>query len=121
MKDNTPTVEQMNEVIGIFMGGMWKDVNIGGNPYKRFYMPLKSGWDYVKSTFSLDYHRSWDELIPVIKQIKAMHLDILKQAYILDYMKAAAEMNRGLVSLDIEKAHAGVYKFLQWYNQNKNQ
>lgn len=118
MQSKEPTISEMNEIIGIFMGGKWETKMIARRSHRRFYYSDKP-FEYVKDTTHLNYHKSWDELIPVIKRIKGMHMDILKQAYVLDYMKAAGAMNSGLISLDIDKAHKGVYEFLMWYNQNK--
>ncbi|HTG56475.1 MAG TPA: hypothetical protein VL943_09420 [Niabella sp.] len=105
------TVEQMNETIAVFDG------------YKRY--EDESGVWFMKEgqikclhtkASDLQYHTSWDALIKVIKKIKGMHMDILKQAQVMDYMKAAGPINSGMSFLDIEKAHAGVYSFLVWYN-----
>lgn len=102
------TTEMMNEVIARFES-------------RKFYGHTidKFGGDTGNALPEMKYHTSWDWLIPVIQKIKGVHLDILKQAYVMDYMKAAAHMNSGLVSLKIEEAHLGVYKFLTWYNQQK--
>jgi hypothetical protein len=96
---STVSIDVMNEVIARFMADFREK-------------QLDSG-------MQLKYHTSWDWLIPVVKKIKGMHTDILKQAYVMDYMKAAAPMNYGLCFLDIEKTHAGVYSFLVWYNKSK--
>jgi hypothetical protein len=118
MQSKEPTIAEMNEIIGIFMGGKWEIKNIAGRNHRRFYYS-DIPFAYVKDTTHLNYHKSWDELIPVIKKVKGMHFDILNQTYVLDYMKAASHMNSGYLSLDIDKAHKGVYEFLLWYNQNK--
>lgn len=113
-----PTTEMMNEVIARFVGG--KRIQ---HPSQKFFSEDHFGYVCHKGHWwnerNLQYHTSWDWLIPVIQKIKGMHLDILKQAYVMEYMKAAAHMNSGLLSLKIEEAHLGVYKFLTWYNQQK--
>lgn len=108
-------INEMNEAIALFDG--WQP-NYGGagSPY------YSKATDFIPRfamVVDMQYHTSWDWLMPVIKKIKGMHMDILKQAYILDYMKAAGAMNSGWISLDIDKAHKGVYEFLIWHNQQK--
>lgn len=139
MSSDTPSIAFMNYTINKFMGCEKVAVAYSGSEEETEWQRNNEDWmdkvgitqvgDYAVNVKDnkwyrwedVKYHTSWDWLIPVIKKIKGMHLDILKQSYVLDYMHAAAQMNSGLISLDIVKAHAGVYKFLQWYNQNKNQ
>jgi hypothetical protein len=118
---NELTIEQMNEVIGVFMGGLWKNVEIAGKPIKRFYYEDKP-FMFVKNTEQLCYHNDWNELMPVIKKVRWMHTDLLltAKAGVGSYIKAAGEMNRGLISCDIDKAHNGVYQFIQWYNKQQS-
>lgn len=114
---NEPTISDMNSVIAVFDGGkLISDCSIIDDDQEREYWQFKGS---IVATGMLKYHKSWDDLVPVIKKIKGMHMDILQQAFVLDYMKAAAHMNSGLLSLDIDKAHRGVYDFLTWYNQQK--
>lgn len=98
-----PTIDQMNEGIAEFMNKELYDKWMATDGE----IPVKG----------LKYHTSWDWLIPVIKKVKSMHLDILQRTFVLDYMKAAGKMNSGYIDLDIEKAHKGVYEFLIWFNQ----
>lgn len=109
-----PTIEQMNEAIGVFMGYKMYD--------KRYPRNHGIGAPEVEPERCLiiqktKYHTSWDWLMPVVKKIKGMHFDILQRTLIMEYMHAAAPMNSALISIDLEKLHAGVYNFLLWYNQ----
>jgi len=101
-------IESMNVVIARFEGRKFF-----GHTIDKF------GGDTCNALPEMKYHTSWDWIIPVIQKIKSIHLDILKQAYVMDYMKAASHMNSGLISLKIEEAHLGVYKFLTWHNENQ--
>ena len=105
-----PTVEAMNEVIARFMGYYF---NAG-----KFYSNGGGRGAWFKEA---KYHESWDWLMPVVKKIKSIHFDILRQrANIMDYMRAAAPMNSALISIDLVGLHKGVYEFLTWYNKQKN-
>lgn len=106
-----PTIEQMNEAIALFMGLKPRLVQ-PPDPALR----CIEVWHNNESQ-SMKYHTSWDWLMPVVKKIKGMHFDILQRTLIMEYMHAAAPMNSALISIDIEKLHAGVYDFLLWYNQ----
>lgn len=109
---NEPTIEQMNEVIALFDG--WQRYE------DKFGIWFKRG-ELIKCLHpklqDLQYHKSWDALMPVVKKIRGMHMDILQRIGIGEYMHAAAPMNSALLSYDIEKMHLGVYNFLIWYNQ----
>lgn len=111
-QNNEPTISSMNEAICEFMGGhrmIFDTIHV----YKG---PDEIEWE---TGHYLKYNTSWDWLIPVVKKIKGMHLDILRQSFVMEYMHAAAPMNNGLISIDLEKLHKGVYQFIQWYNQSK--
>lgn len=110
-----PTISQMNEAIAKFWGGLKVPHPSLGHPHYGYYTPF--GW-YNEN--NIKYHSSWDWLMPVIKRVREMHSGILKTVGggVSGYIKAAGEMNRGLISCDIDKAHAGLYKFIQWYNQS---
>lgn len=114
MQSNEPTIEQMDKAIAEFM-----ELETDNEPHlaHRRTVYLVNGYWYPLR--KLKYNTSWDWLMPVIKKIKGMHLDILNQPHVLGYMKAAGAMNSGLITLEIDKAHKGVYEFLIWYNQNK--
>lgn len=69
-----PTIAQMNETIGIFMGGKWKTVEIAkGISQKRFYY-ADGLFNFVKDTVNLDYHQDWRDLMPVVEKICKIRL-----------------------------------------------
>jgi len=122
---NQQEIDDKNEVIAIFDG--WEFVAGDPNHKCKFCYagdePCTQAIDrFIKNGrtlfhFQLKYHTSWDALIPVIKKIKSMHMDILNQTYVMSYMKAASLMNSSLLTLDIGAAYEGVYQFLQWYQK----
>jgi hypothetical protein len=128
MSSDIPTIDDINEVIAGFEGYQFLE----GDPTHK--CPYCIGGDepcspainrFVKNSrivfhYELKYHSSWDALIPVCKKIKSTK--ITGMPALMAHMDATKEMNNGLVSLDIEKTHKGVYNFIVWLNnQNKNQ
>lgn len=93
---NEATIEAMNEAIARFMGMEGTD-------------------EFIQKNYQ--YQKSWDLLIPVCQKIKAIkYPDFVS---LMTMMSATQEMNNGLVSLDLDRTHKGVYKFLIWFNQQK--
>lgn len=129
--DATDAMDDMNEAIAIFDGYQF----LKGDPTHKCNFcfagdePCTPAVDrFVKNGrtlfhYQLKYHTSWDWLMPVIKRIREQHTDLLLTLKngVGEYIKAAGAMNSGLISCDIDKAHAGVNNFIQWYHQNKNQ
>lgn len=126
---NEPTIDTVNKTIAVFDG--WQFIK--GDPTHKCNFCFAGDEPCLPSVdrfmkeklilvhYELKYHEDWNELIRVIKKIKGRHMDILQQTFVMDYMKAAGPMNSGLISLDIDKAHKGVYQFITWYNQQKQQ
>lgn len=109
-QSNEPTVEQMNEAIALFMG--WAKKKAG-----EF---TKDG--YLRYTWELEYHASWDALMPVGKKIRDLLQDMLNKR------PPHTACNGDLIEVDIhcaiseyniEKAHWHIYQFIQWLNQQK--
>lgn len=116
---NEVTIEQMNEAIARFMGGVKQIIPEGGlHGYKEgtvLWMYLFSGnADPVRS---LEFHTSWDWIVPVCKNIKSIKFNNMNTLMLS--MGAMAEMNNGIVSLDLERTHKGAFQFLNWLNQQK--
>lgn len=113
---NEPTIDVMDELIALFDDKVKHD----DGEYRYPYYTDKNGKGF-SYPHQLEYHSSWDCLIPIIKKIREMHSDLLltSNGGIGAYIKAAGKMNRGLISCDITKAHEGVYQFIIWLNQQK--
>jgi hypothetical protein len=116
---NETTIDQMNEAIAVFDGWMVRPERII-YPHQTPFYYLKEGFTF-RHIGDFDYHSNWSSLMPVIKKVRDMHTNLLLTVGggMSGYIKAAGEMNRGLISCDINKAHSGVYKFLEWYNKQK--
>lgn len=123
-QSNEPTIEQMNEAIGIFMGGFWKEFKSGNFKQKRFYYKDEP-FAWVKSPENLNYHKDWNELMPVVIRIKndeSLRLRVPCNGIsdsIWPYINATKYMNQRLLRADITGTHEGVYQFIQWYQQQK--
>ena len=100
MSSDTPTIEQMNEVIARFDGrklyGRYTIDNYGGDTH----MALPE----------MKYHTSWDWLKPVIDEIFKYYL-----AYPYE-VRPVIEMK---IVVGIKPAHEKVYQFCKWINQQK--
>lgn len=114
-----PTTEMMNEVIGIFMGGKWEVKVIAGRKHRRFYYSDKL-FTFVKDTTHLNYHKSWDELMPVGKKIRDLLNDMQKKrpphtACHGDMIEV--DIHCAVSEYDIVNAHKHMYTFITWYNE----
>lgn len=98
---NEPTIEQINEVIAIFMG--LKPVPSGAKRLGDIKHPE------IPEAF-LHYHSSWDWLKPVIDEIFK---------YALVYPIQVKPIIDMCIVVEIGAAHEKVYQFIQWYNKQK--
>lgn len=122
MNNNEATIEHINEVIGIFMGGVKQVIPQGGlHGYKEgtvLWMYLFS--NNPDAVTYLDYHTSWEWLMDVVEKIEAM-------GYKFQICRRRAEIKRDVEYLSIilsakeetkkEAVYSAVYRFIQWYNQ----
>lgn len=72
---------------------------------------------------SLDFHRSWDWLMPVAKKINELPpiKDKLRDS-ITPHIYAMRRMKKGAIQFDIAETYNGVVDFIKWYNtQNPKQ
>lgn len=60
---------------------------------------------------NLSYHRLWDWLIPVLKKIGDLPLEIEECSHRITPIRNA------LLSIDIERTYAEVVEFIKWYNK----
>ncbi len=134
-QSNEPTTEQMNEVIALFDG--WKLIK--GNPElvcpscdegkvpqmccicdqknDRFQKEYK-----VVSRSYFRYHVSWDNLMPVWKQLAERVAALTEEGdYPADFSTIMDMYAYRCEQVDIAAAHSYVYKGIVWYNQNENQ
>lgn len=123
---NEPTISEMNKVIALFDGGIWKEDDYGDF---GFFFPDNSK-RRPTAIEALKYHTSWDWLMPVIEKIASIDYEKYN-FHISSTGQWACYINRDDV-FDSEIAsyggfepmiinvHKAVYKFIQWYNQNTN-
>lgn len=53
------------------------------------------------------YHVSWNELMPVVRELKSRNIPI------------GVDTTDGLLTGDIEKAFIGIISTIEWYNEQK--
>lgn len=104
-QSNEPTIATMNEAIALFDGyeryedscGIW---------FKREGL-IKCLHPKLQD---LKYHTSWDKLKPVIDEIFK---------YALAHPEEVRPVREMSIVVNILAAHEKVYKFCNWYNQQK--
>ena len=112
---NEPTIEQMNEAIALFMGGS----SIKEHGGKRYvYYPESC----ARGITALEYHSSWDLLMPVGKKIYDLLAEMAKKrppstACHGDMLEV--DIHCHIREYNLSKAHEAIYQFIQWYNKQK--
>lgn len=111
MEQVQPSVDQMNEVIALFIGyekyedkqGIWFKMN---GLIKCLHPKLQE----------LNFHRSWDLLMPILAKIKyiANAIDMPRE-----FISRWKPIENELRNINIINTHYCAYKFIQWYNQQK--
>jgi hypothetical protein len=112
----------MNETIAIFEG--WRFIKGDPNHKCNFCFagdePCTPAMDrFLKDSdmrfrFYLQYHSSWDWLMPVWFKIQTIGADM---GY--SFKKFHEAFYAGIDHQSIEKCHKAVYQFLTWLNQQK--
>lgn len=106
------TKEQIegSKLIAELMGGGYKDVTIAGQNVKRFYLPNAHITEYINPD-DLEYHESWDLLMPAIRKAKALP----NSANYIGWER----LNYYLLRCEIKETFEELVLFAIWYNQNK--
>lgn len=105
-----------NEIIAEFMGGWNKD------PHTRKYginIPhMKNQWWDIDE---LQYHASWDWLMPVVEKIENMgHSTKIECNGISTTVTISPNVSVwNNPSTKIDKAYKAVVQFIKWYNEQK--
>lgn len=121
---NKPTIEQMNRDLAIFMELI--PVPAGTKRLGDIKHPE------VSEAF-LNYHRSWDELMPVVEKIEGMEWCVRVENWPKKFNSPYKELYSVWMWLDpedcpeiqtysdskIEAVHKAVYQFITWYSQQK--
>lgn len=113
------TTQEKNEVIAKWMGAKY-DPDWG-----RGRMPDPGSWVYAMdnrptphsccnwTSETLEYHSSWDWLMPVVRKITAIAFDVGQQAW--------SDTSGALLRGNIDVVHERAFKFIEWYNANIKQ
>ena len=101
-------MKENNKIIANFMGYTLNE----NNEYPIEYITVQGHWDTC-SIQDLNYHKSWDWLMPVVEKI-------FKDFYKLNpcpiYLKINIE--KALNEVNIEAVYNACVEFIKWYNQN---
>lgn len=129
-QSNKLTTEVMNEAIAVFNGWIKYEDDQYGAPYFR-----NNKGRFMNYVHSLEYHTSWDCLMPVVEKIEAIHdefhgyfaVHISSNGCTIQGTKFRTDpgnehyayFNDVTHESKIMATHYMVYKFIQWYNQQK--
>lgn len=115
------TTTESNKLIAEFMG-LEKTEREGKSPV--FKHALKKGFVKMeKSVGNLEYHTSWDWLMPVVEKIEAIkgvHI-VIKTSVFCEIYKAGSTKAKGAGASKIESVYSAVVEFIKWHNQSKQQ
>lgn len=110
-----------NKLIAIFMGGKTSDMNnkiVQG--HQNIWLPIHGicNWTTVDigNGKTLQYHKSWDWLIPVIDKITSM------DAYIKYKNDSSSQFNDGGIYINtkfIDNTYNDVVDFIKWWNASQ--
>lgn len=105
---NEPTIEQMNEAIALFMG----------------LRPVPSGTKRLGdikhpeiSQALLNYHSSWDALMPCWDRFRAVVSDHYNEDYPAEYCGMCDVWALHCEHVNINGAHTLFYDAIQWYQK----
>jgi hypothetical protein len=107
-----------NKLIAEFMGWVWSDAFRGLLP--DHWIDENGGCEGLKT--ELEFHSSWDELMPVVEKIEDM-------GYTFKICRRRIEIDKdgehppypfiySKLDTKIESAWVGCIEFIKWHNQN---
>lgn len=119
----TPTIQQTNKAIALFMELTYDERTNTFHDGSRKLLPKE-----------LKYHLSWNWIMPVIEKIQDMYGDNVEfkkrinngyHAGVLKYCAFLSIENYKEIFIrssnsDIETVHNVVHQFIEWYNNNKS-
>jgi hypothetical protein len=117
-KEQTSQIEEGNQLIADFHNPEWRDGVIYETVEDPSYSQIIGGREVGRNVneSDLEYHTSWDWLMPVIRKIN----DYLnnKQGWCQgDTIKVGIVY--GLWEIDIEKTWQHTVEFIKWFNQTQ--
>lgn len=111
-----PTIDQMNEAIALFM-------NVKPYEDSRYGILYNSPVDR-KTCFNLQYHSSWDWLMPVVEKIESLGFCVYIQNDACWIKPGRPRLKYSDSELSNEGKKEAVFKicfrFIQWYNKQQS-
>jgi hypothetical protein len=102
-----------NELIAEFMDLVRKEANATYNK-AQYYLPendKRYRGRFVGYYDSLQYHESWDWLMPVVEKIRKYVIE--NEPFGNEYYQA---INNALIEVDIHDCYVEVVEFIKWHN-----
>lgn len=131
------TFDKWNDLVARFMGARWRTWEDNKAPLYRFDEPI--GKQYAFHHTELQYHTSWDWLMPVVEKIENIHgikfldvdtFDDKPAAFAVHIFKRCCDIQIDNIMDDhiievtaaeskIKAVYDAVLQFIHWYNTNK--
>jgi hypothetical protein len=105
---NEPTIEQKNEAIALFMGGI-------AVQFRERYITW--GRKETMPVNELKYHSSWDWIHPV--WVKFRDLKFTEETPMKLHLNYMARLAQDIAYGTIEEFHHNLHIAIQWYNKQK--
>lgn len=115
------TIQELNKDVGIFMG--WKGAFLPTSVHHDHIAiakprPSKGEVEYDLYTSHLQYHSSWEWLMPVLNKIYTASKDST-ESYHKFYGLFGGTSCSAFFNNDIDEVYKKCVKFIEWYNKNK--
>lgn len=103
-----------NKLIAEFDGGIYDPV------YEQFMFEKDGERNWVKPD-DLQYHTSWDWVMPVWGKCKEIGLWMMLNGYDKLWLEKAKEIENAIINeLDCAKAATKLSQLIEWYNETKS-
>lgn len=116
-QSNEPMIDQINAVIAEFMGGPRCP-----HPDQPFFPEPHWGYKCHKGHWwnekNLEYHNSWDWLMPVWYKFRDLRFSETKLQ--LQHSNWKTPIDNAICYQSIQSTHLLLFNAIQWYNQNTN-
>ena len=107
---NKVSIEEMNEAIALFMGGL----SIKEHGGKRYVYYTKS---CAREVAELGYHSSWDALMPCWEKFRNNVSDHFDEDFPPEYCAMCDAWALYCEHVNINGAHSIIYEGIQWFKK----
>jgi hypothetical protein len=113
------TIEENNQLIAEFLGSVYKADNEGIYGY-YFQNPFAKDWEIGYQADDLQFHTSWDWLMPVVEKIEVMGYLVTISTYGCNIQEEKTAVSvTGFIADEtkLEATYQAVTEFINWYKK----